>query len=60
MEHMLEQTKTVDNLKGAVKKSGIFASIVASVILVYSFGSMYFSLFKDESELQKLRHHHRV
>ena len=47
MEHMLEQTRTVDNLKVAVKKSGNFASIVASVLLVYSFTSMYFSLFKD-------------
>jgi hypothetical protein len=50
----------VDNLKVAVKKSGNFASIVAGVLLVYSFASMYFNLSKDTSELQNLRSHHKV
>ena len=45
MDHMLEQTKTVENLKKAVKKTGHFASIVASALLVYSFASMYMGLF---------------
>lgn len=47
MEHMLEQTKTVNNLRKAVKKTGLFATIAAGSLLVYSFASFYFSLYKD-------------
>ena len=47
MEHMLEQTKTVENLRKALRKSGKFTSIVGSILLIYSFATMYFGLSKD-------------